>query len=187
MEENRKRRRIHKQPGYQGIPALPDDKQFIQNRCSPNARKIGTRIESTSIDYWIDKHYHIREQLGDDLGKRNGIEQEKVHPLVQECLKHLIFYSSTVKGFHFLNHNSHAGGRMLRIICQQEAEDGEKLNVMIEGHVLGLNEYEITIISAIKKADFQFSDGQYGVELMGQNNSVLLFSSRGSISEISSI
>lgn len=184
MSENRRRRRIPLNKN--AMPAIIDELEFIANKCSPNARRIGKKIESTNIDLWIDKHYHIRYHIGDENGKREGIEPEKVHGIVEEALKHLIVYSAIVKNFTFLNHNAVKGERALRVICQKEFDSG-KTNVTIEGHFVSLNEFEITIVTAIQKNDYQPSDGQYAVELLGNGNSILYHCARGKITEISSI
>lgn len=52
----------------------PDPFAFTPNKCSPNARMVYTRSESIEFDIWFDKHYYIREQHGDDVGKRVGID-----------------------------------------------------------------------------------------------------------------
>lgn len=184
MMENRRRRRMS--VNKNAVPAIIDELEFTANKCSPNARKIGNKIESTNVDFWIDKHYHIRYHQGDEYGKRDGIEPEKVHGIVEEALRHLILYSGSVKNFTFLNHNPESGGRNLRVVCQKNF-DGQKTNVTIEAHIISLNEFEITIVTAIQKNDYQPSDGQYAVELLGNDNSILVQSSRGKITDISSI
>jgi hypothetical protein len=186
MTENRRRRRVNLQKNPNAIPAIVDELEFIENRCSLKARKIGDRIENTNIDFWIDKHYHIRHQHGDEDGKREGIELEKVYEIVQESLKHLMVYSATVKNFTFLNHNAPKGGRNLRIVCQKFYKEN-KTNVTIEGHLISLNEFEITIVTAIQKNEYQPSDGQYAVELLGAGNSTLIHCNRGNLNEISHI
>ena len=185
IQENRRRRRISLQP--KGTPAIIDELEFISNKCSLNARRIGEKIETTTVvDFWIDKHYHIRYQHGDEKGKREGIEPEKVQNIVTESLKHLIFYAGSVKNFTFLNHNIKTGNRNLRVVCQK-VFDGNKTNVTIEAHIISLNEFEITIVTAIQNNDYLPSDGQYTIELLGGENSCLYYSSRGKISEISNI
>lgn len=184
-QENRRRRRISLQP--KGNPAIFDELEFTSNKCSLNARRIGERIENTTVvDFWIDKHYHIRYHQGDEKGKREGIEPEKVENIVKESLKHLIVYAGSVKNFTFLNHNTKTGDRNLRVVCQK-VFDGNKTNVTIEAHIISLNEFEITIVTALQKNEYFPSDGQYVIELLGGGNSCLYHSSRGKISEVSNI
>lgn len=186
MTENRRRRRQHLQQNPNAVPAIVDELEFGKNMCSQNARKIGEQVEKTTVGLWIDKHYHIRVQHGDESGKREGIETEKVYEIVQESLKHLSVYSAIVKNFTFLNHNLPPGDRAVRVICQK-CFDGNKTNVTIEGHFVSLNDIEITIVTAIQKNDYQPSDGQYAIELLGGGNSVLLHCSKQKITEISNI
>lgn len=184
-QENRRRRRIPLQS--KGIPAIVDELEFISNKSSHNARRMCEKIESSIFaDFWIDKHYHIRYHQGDEAGKREGIEPEKVESIVKESLKHLIVYAGSVKNFTFLNHNSKMGERSLRVVCQK-VFNGNKTNVTIEAHIISLNEFEITIVTALQKNDYLPSDGQYTIELLGGENSSLFHSSRGKILEVSSI
>ncbi len=183
-DERPKRKRI---PVRKPEPVIEDELAFVKNKCSPNARKIGYTVESTNIDFWIDKHYHIRNQHGDNNGIRSGIEQEKVHTLVKESIRHLMFYSASVKSFTFLNHNYNpSSGRAIRVVCQKEIGE-EKLNVVVEAHADEVNLFEITIITAMQNDEFRLSDGQYMIELLGQGNSVLFQSFRGRVTEIASI
>lgn len=185
MEGNgmKRRRRLLSERVRKATPAILDEAEFIANKCSPNARRFSKTIENTNIDIWIDKHYHIRSHLGDEYGKRDGIEPERVREIVEEAIRHLIVYSGVVKNFTFLNYRHIKGQRALRVVCQKEYE-GNKTNVTIEAHLVNLNEIEITIITAIQKNDYQPSDGQYVIELLGGGNSTLLHFARNSLSEI---
>ena len=107
--------------------------------------------------------------------------------MVLEAVKHLLFYSSYVSGFTFLNHNYQSlSGRAVRVICQKEV-DGNTLNVVIEVHYISIKEYEITVKTAMSKEDFKLSDGQYAVEILNEDSSVLRKLQRGKIVEIYSI
>lgn len=185
MTEKRRRHIIsHKNPN--AVPAIVDELEFVANKSSPNARKIAEKIINTNIDFWIDKHYHIRMQHGDEEGKREGIEQDRVLEIVKESLKHLMVYSATVKNFTFLNYNTPKGSRNVRVVCQKYFDEN-KTNVVIEGHLIGLNVFEITILTAIQKNEYQPSDGQYTLELLGSGNSILFHYNRGSLNEVSQI
>jgi len=51
--------------------------------------------------------------------------------------------------------------------------NGEMLNVVIETHFINLDEYELTIITAMKTNDFKITNGQYVLELFPDNGSIL--------------
>lgn len=186
-EGSRKRTRISGGLPAKAVPAIIDDLVFEKNQCSNFARKIAEDVHGISLNYWIDKHYHNRYYIGDADGKREGIEPGNVYALVMEAVKHLMFYSGVVKNFKFLNYKPNpADGRLLRVVCQKVIE-GHKLNVIIECHAIKLDMFEITIITALQKEDFEISDGQYSIELLGAGNSTLFHCSRGKLVEISSI
>jgi len=170
--QKRKRKRIYPENKDMGNIAIVDEIAFVQNCASPNARKVVSIDETFQIDIWEDKHYHLREQHGDTNGKREGIEPKKTQEIIKEALKHLIFYSGVVKNFSFLNYKLPLGSRALRILCQK-IYDGNTTNVIIEGRVIGLNCFEITVFTALQKNDFEPSDGQYVLELLGNENSIL--------------
>lgn len=149
----------------QGQILQADPLAFEKNKCSDNARHIGKNIESTHIDFWIDRHYHNRSQHGDELGKREGIEQDVVHELVMQSVPHLMCYSAILPNFTFLNYNyDKLKGRAMRVVCQREV-NGNMLNVVIEAHFVSMKLYEITIITAMQNEQFRMSDGQYRLEL----------------------
>jgi hypothetical protein len=177
-EKKPKRPRINANE-KKGIPAIADSEEFVQNKCSKNARKIHNHDLNTNVDFWIDKHYHIRNQIGDENGKREGIEPDKILPLVKESIPHIMLYCSFIKNFVFLNHDNMPNpGRRTRVVCRKEF-DGKWSNVAIEGHVLSLNEIEITIVTAIQADEFQTSDNQYTIELNGIGGSDLYYCSNG--------
>lgn len=184
MEGKQPRKRIP--IAKRGIPVIEDEMAFVANKSSSNARIITTIDERIGVKIWFDKHYLDRHQHGDERGKRIGIDTSTVESLVINCIKHLLLYGSYVKNFTFLNNGKPISGRSLRVVCQQETKDG-KLNVIIEAHFISLYEYEITVITAICKEDFEISDGQYAIELTGKDNSTLRFNSRGRINEVFSI
>jgi hypothetical protein len=161
-----------------------DEMEYKENKCSSKARQIRTTKEGLNINIWFDKHYLDRYQHGDNNGKRDGIDQDIVLSLVIQVIKHLLFYSAVVKNFTFLNHNyQYSTGRAIRIVCQKIA-NGSLLNVPIEVHFISIDEYEITVITAMSKDDFTLSDGQYAIEILGKNNSILKKSDRGKIMDV---
>ena len=101
MEPREPRKRIRYEP--KRVPAIQDELAFLKNKCSDHAKKIFVEIEKVYVELWFDKHYHDRHQHGDEDGKREGISPRIVEALVRKCIKHLLFYSSTVLGFKFIN------------------------------------------------------------------------------------
>ena len=141
MEQREPRKRITYVK--KGVPALHDELAFVENKCSNHARKIFVEVENIHIELWFDKHYHDRHQHGDDHGKREGIDPKTVENLIRKSIRHLIFYSSVVKGFTFANYNKE-GQFPVRVVLQEEL-DGSMLNVVIEAHFLDIGRYEITV------------------------------------------
>jgi hypothetical protein len=162
-DQHPKRKRITLQKT--GASIVDDPLEFKQNKSSIKAKKIFTEVERITIELWFDKHYHDRNQHGDEFGKRDGIDNETVENLVKRSIKHLLLYSNLVKGFNFLN-RSQPQERPLRIVLQEETEYG-LLNVVIEAHFLDINRYEITVKTAMCKDDYILSDNQYSIQLDG--------------------
>lgn len=142
---------------------VPDNLIFTKNKCSDNARKVLTDIEKISIELWFDKHYHNRCQHGDKDGEREGIDNESVQSLVLEAMKHLLLYSAYVTGFTFINHEP-KNYRAVRVVLKTPS-NGTMLNVVIEVHYLSMNNYEITVKTAMCTDNFMTSDGQYSIEI----------------------
>lgn len=140
-----------------------DPLAFTKNRCSDNARMVLTKAEGIEFDIWFDKHYYHRERYGDDNGKREGISHDLVQQLIIDAAKHLLFYSIKVKGFSFVNFE--LAIRKTRITITQNLKEETKLNIVAEYHYLNLNRYEVTVITALRKDDFHFSDGEYQIEI----------------------
>ncbi len=183
FEQPRKRKRI---PMRRSLQALDEDPlEFKQNRSSPKAKKIFVEDKNITIELWFDKHYHDRDQHGDDLGKREGIENEVVESLVRRSIKHMLVYSTLIKGFTFLNRNLKSFERPLRIVLQEQTEHG-LLNVVIEAHFIEIDYYEITVKTAICKDEYKLSDNQYSIELDG-DGSILKKSDTKGVNEVCSI
>ncbi len=100
----------------------------------------------------------------------------------------MLFYSSYLKNFTFLNYNGIGADsdRAIRIVCQKEFDD-ELLNVVIECHYSSLNSYEITVKTAMRTNDFKLSDGQYAIEVLNEDNSYLKKMTKGRLSDICAI
>jgi hypothetical protein len=181
MEPREPRKRIKYEP--KGVPAIQDELEFIKNKCSDHAKKIFVQIENIHVELWFDKHYHDRHQHGDDEGKRTGIDPATVEALVRKSLKHLLFYSSAVAGFKFVNIGPSQPA--VRVVLQEELENSQ-LNVVIEAHFLDIKSSEITVKTAMCTDDFRISMGQYCIEIQG-DNSILRRKDNNRMIEICSI
>jgi hypothetical protein len=167
ISQNPKRKRIPLQKSTASV--IDDPLAFIPNKSSIKAKKIFTEVENITVELWFDKHYHDRDQHGDDFGKRDGITNDIVENLVKRSIKHMVLYCSLIKGFHFLNRNLQPHERPLRIILQEDSSFG-LLNVIIEAHFLNINRYEITVKTAMCKDDFKLNDNQYAIQLDGEGS-----------------
>jgi hypothetical protein len=84
-----------------GAEAVKDDRAFTQSLGSKNAKEIKTNPQNINLELWFDKHYCDRDQHGGDDGIKRDICPNTVEALVIKSFKHLLFYSSVVKGFYF--------------------------------------------------------------------------------------
>ena len=165
MEPREPRKRIKYVP--KGVPAIEDNLTFLKNKCSDHARKVLMTIEEIQIELWFDKHYYNRHQHGDEEGKRDGIDPTTVEKLVKKSFRHLLFYSSSVQGFKFINFASFP--LPVRVILQ-EWSAGSKLNVVIESHFKDICHYEVTVKTAMCTEEFRVAIGQYCIEFQGGNS-----------------
>jgi hypothetical protein len=159
-----------------------DELQFTKNKCSDNARKHSSLVECVEFDVWHDKHYHNREQHGDDDGKRLGIENDVVNDLIKNSTKHLLYYSLKVKHFSFVNFDP--VGRPERIVISQKNDSTPDLNIIVEYHYLSISKYEVTVRTAMCKNGFKYGDGQYKIEINQDDSSTLYRNERGQIKTI---
>src|SRR5580698_6012168 len=128
MSERPLRKRI--EYSTKGTPALEDPLEFVENKCSSNARKILTHFEDVEIVLWFDKHYHDRHQHGDESGRREGINPDIVKELVTKSIRHLIVYSTIVKGFVFANYDGYQSKGLPERVVLQEQLNNDMLNVV---------------------------------------------------------
>jgi hypothetical protein len=163
------------------LSQIEDELAYTKNKCSERARKINSINPNLVFDVWFDQHYQIRHQFGDDSGAREGIESKKVESLVLKSMNYLIAYSSFLKIFSFINHDSN-GGRANRIVLQEPTDEGI-LNVVIEAHLIDCDIYEITVKTAMRNDAFKISDGQFALEIF-DNESVLKRMERGRMIEV---
>jgi hypothetical protein len=121
---------------------IVDEIAYVQNKSSKNARKILDRSEHIEIEIWCDQHYYNRAQLGDENGKREGIDEDSIKDLVIKSIQHLFYYSFKVKNFSFINFS--IGSRNIRTVLQESKGNGT-LNVVAEFHHLEKNKYQATV------------------------------------------
>jgi hypothetical protein len=155
-----------------GLPVLADALQYDCNHATSLARKVSNHWEHFEIEIWFDKHYYIRMQHGDENGKREGIEQERVKRLVITAVKHLCYYAHILESFTFLNLPGQAK-RLFRILLKDHYSGATPLNVIVEFHFLDILKYEATIKTAMQSEDFRPNEGQYIVDLYDTDTSVL--------------
>jgi hypothetical protein len=152
-----------------GAIAVKDDKAYTESLGSKNAREIKTVSEHISLELWFDKHYAVRDQHGSDDGTKRDISSEAVEALVIKALKHLIFYSSTVKGYTFLNHEDHPG--TIRAFVK-DTIGAKPLSIVIQAHFKNFSKYQVTVITAIDD-HIRLGSGQQIIEFVGESHSIL--------------
>ena len=156
----------------QTLPALTDALHYDCNHATPLARKVSNHWEHFEIEIWFDKHYYIRMQHGDEHGKRDGIEQERVKELVLTAVKHLCYYAHILECFTFLNMPDQVR-RIFRILLKDHFSGETPLNVVVEFHFITILKYEATIKTAMQSDDFRPNDGQFILELYDADSSIL--------------
>lgn len=166
-----------------GEPVGRDELSFGKNVGTEKARLAVTKNYCLSFEVWHHKHYWDRAQIGDDNGKREGIEPEVVQSLVLRALSHLIYYSCRVKTFSFLNHNSLS----LVMVVLRDCYSQEKiLNVPINVHLSAPDTYEITVMTAMREDGFHLRAGQYVLDFDSENSSTLKRFEQGRFVELCS-
>ena len=162
MEEDKKSQRPRIQRP-QTTPAIADPLEFKGNRSTPNARLVCNVIDKSECEIWLDKHYHIRYQHGDENGKRIGIEPAIVESVVKKSIKYLLAFSSMVKTFKFINYVGQ-NEPLVSVVLKEESH-GSTLNVVIQVHFLEINKYEVTVKTAMCVEDFRIESGQFAIVL----------------------
>ncbi len=74
-------------------PSVVDPELFVKNKVTELAKKVKAFEEPMLCEIWHDKHYCIRYQQGDDYGKREGIDPDTVHALLQIAIPYLMLCS----------------------------------------------------------------------------------------------
>lgn len=179
MEKPIRQRIPYKKPEF-AVPLIVDEIAFVKNKCSEKARKITTIRENLKLHIWFDKHYQDRHQFGEDNGdKREGIEPQVVEDLIVRSIKHLFFYSSTLMNFKFINLDSNNAIR----INLRDTTHPVPLNVVIEVHYHELNEFEITVKTALCVSDFWKKQGRHTLEI-DQETSILYRCDNGKFTKL---
>lgn len=170
VPKKEKRKRIEVAPRIAGATYIHDEKEFKACLGSKNAREVSTVAEYINLELWYDKHYIIdRNQHPDESGKKRDIPPEAVEALVRKAFKHLLFYGSAVKTFHFLNHEDSKG--IVRIVIKDSPEN-KPLSVACQVHFKNFNKYQFSIITAMD-GDIPLSAGQHQIEFIDENGSIL--------------
>lgn len=160
-----------------------DELSFEKNVGTERARLAVTINYRLSFELWHHKHYWDRVQIGDDNGRREGIEPEAVRSLVSSSLSHLIYYACRVKTFSFLNVNSLS----LVMIVLRDCYSQEKiLNVPINVHFSAPDRFEITVMTAMRADDFYLRAGQYLLDFDSETSSTLKRFDQGKFVELCS-
>jgi hypothetical protein len=183
MQPNTDRPKRPRIPVKKLEPLPADPLAFEANKCSQRAKRVNTGKQDFLYELWIDQHYQVRSQHGDEFGRREGIEPEAVESLIKRAFVKLMLYSATAKGFTFINL---AGKPPVRVILQEQKQgDDLKLNVVIEAHFLDVNKFEITVKTALRKDGYVPFAGEYTLELF-EDGSMLRKYDNGKWSEIGS-
>lgn len=171
---------IHKPKGV--LPEI-DPMEFRSNKASGFVKFAEEFTRCINWNLWHDKHYLQRNQLGDDDGARSGIEIEIVNPFIVECYLHLLHYSSKLDKFKFIGPGNN--GRGIGIVLRKSYDTDVPLNVVVEVYLDDSNQHEITVKTAMCVEEFKLHDGQFILNLIEGDHSVLSQFSKGRISEIS--
>lgn len=78
------------------------EQEFQNNTASKNAKLIHT-YKDIEIEIWIDKHYENRVNFGDEIGKREGIEQSIVQSLIIDSVKYIFHFYLNNRISNFIN------------------------------------------------------------------------------------
>jgi hypothetical protein len=151
------------------LNAIIDPDAYSPNKSTKNAKKIIHLTQQYQIEIWFDKHYSDKVAFGDENGARFGIEESSVISLVENSFKHLLYYSSIISTFNFINCKGSQILRNSRIVLQKKQDD-TILNCVIEVHNNTVNIFELTVITAMCNDDFRISDGQFFIYLDHYNS-----------------
>ena len=184
MEDKPKRPRIEHIASKMSEAVKVDDAlEFIKCLGSKNARRITTFQEYIMLDIWYDKHYVSRSQTPDDRGMYRDVPLNEVQSLVERSFKHLLFYSTKVSNFSFLNHEFNGNFALRVILKDSHSYSTKSLCIACEIHFINFNKYEVTVKTAID-GQLHMGDGQFMVEMIGDCHSILQKFKKGNFEEI---
>ena len=175
FEERKKRPRIQVIVGEKVIDPLA----FLENCSSTGtARIFHSCPEEICIEMHLDKHCHLRQIIGEDDGsKREGIELNLVQNLVQKSFKHILNYYLRNREYKIINYPEDRGNE-IRIVLQEENEDGILLNVAVECHFQNISKFEITVKTAMVHNQFRVFDGQFVLRIIGDSSRLFRFTNK---------
>jgi len=162
MNEKPLRKRIYKTDKI--VPVEQDDLAYIPNKATSYGRKITQINKSIAFELWHDQHYVTRYTVGDEYGKRDGIEPKIVLDLINRAFPYFIACSFVVKGFRFVNFKDNHES-LVRTIIHEQTKDGQ-LNVIIEVHYVDVFTYEVTVKTGMVKDGFTIKEGEFSLELV---------------------
>ena len=145
------------------IEEIVDDKLYIANCCSQNAKKFHEYSNDLFVELWIDKHCSLRQV------ERIGIDLDVLQDLAIRSVNHLIYYQLREAKFNIIQYPEYKG-KDKRIVIQEATSSGELLNIVIECHFLDISLYEVTLITAMVENNFRVFDGQYFLRIDGESS-----------------
>ncbi len=159
---------------------IVDEATYVANKSTERARKVIDSTVHIEIEIWCDQHYYKRAIVGDQNGKREGIQEGVIASLVARSINHLLYFSLKHKGFSFINFEESI--RYQRVVLKENGTTG-KVNVVTEFHYVSRNKYEVTVITAMQSEEFKIGVGQFTIEIDGES-SILSKNEGGKIVEI---
>lgn len=136
---------------------------YQTNAASKNAKFLFKYEAPFDLELWIDKHYTDRKNFGDESGPREDIEEKYVEILIKKSLPHLFYYSLKHKDFTFVNFPPPKARRNRIVLKEIDLKKGD-LNLIVEYQFLALHQFEVTVITAMRKFEFEISDNQYCIQ-----------------------
>lgn len=142
---------------------IVDNKLYIANCCSENAKKFHEYSNDLFVELWIDKHCSLRQI------ERIGIDLDILQDLAMRAVSHLIYYQLRESKFNIIQYPEYKG-KDKRIVIQELTSAGDLINIVIECHFLDISLYEVTLITAMVENNFRVFDGQYYLRIDGESS-----------------
>ena len=167
-----KRKRITKTIKTTEVTEVIEIVDDFKPNCASQSAKFIHNFKDFEFEIWIDKHYEIRLNQGDEFGKREGIDEEKIIELIVVSIKYIFHFYIKNRLTNYINFFNRDKPTKNRIVIKDWRDTENPLNIVVEIHFLDFGKYEITTITAMKCIDFKLSDGQYNITI--SDNSVNL-------------